>query len=634
MRTGRLLALAGATMLCSPVVGLVVLRYIFLKDGGLNASLALYPSLIAGLIASLGLLSGMGWLLFSSYRQRSHWPRACGLAAQSDVPQYLHGGDLFLLQLPFCAAQLATVMAMAKLELTAPRAAVASYGAGVACVALCAILPAPRSCWAKEAARHGRCGAIVSLVLCLGSVFAFLFTSYTTASSFGVSLSAQSFYGLALLGGAQFCVVGRNAMARCLIRRNARRLHGAASSAQIAASQNRERKQEAAITRVTVSGDTAAAVGSSVAAAEPGATTAPQNESREAEPDWYGRQADGGEFIEDEDAHLFRGLEEDELTKLDAIFTTPLYLHHPIAVGTVGTFEMAQLGGYLALAPVALLVFYGTNDSAAMIAWLSNDLSMVPMICIGWLALASVLQAPLYSALSLAAPPATVAYVDVLATALAVLLGAFVLTDTQGTAAGTSPELGPPQLAALCIFALAAAISLSTRASAAESAASQQQLLYLADALPNLSAVEVEDLMRVDVSAGHEVFQRLVAEAAYGGTVPPTVPPRWTGDAVSINPTLSRARELEGERELLRFKFPGLDTPPPTPLTQGVQDNAGGLSDPRGPTSDDSQSGGVPQRSESGVSAAGDEPAAGGDDDVTVEDLDGPADGEDPQLLP
>jgi hypothetical protein len=137
--------------------------------------------------------------------------------------------------------------------------------------------------------------------------------------------------------------------------------------------------------------------------------------------------------------------------------------------------------------------------------------------------------------------------------------------------------------------------------------------------------------MRVDVSAGHEVFQRLVAEAGYGGTVPPTVPPRWTGDAVSINPTLSRARELEGERELLRFKFPGLDTPPgtpPPPQDDGGQDDGGGLDDPRGPTSEDSQSGGVSEI------AAGDEPeAAGADDDVTVENLDEP-DVEEPQLLP
>ena len=124
MRTGRLLVLSVATILCSPMMSLVVLRYIFLKNGSLNSSLAQYPSLIAGLIAMLGLLSGLCWLLFSNYKQRSRWPRTCGLAAQSDVPQYLHGGDLFVLQIPFCAAQLATVMAVAQLEMTAPRAVV------------------------------------------------------------------------------------------------------------------------------------------------------------------------------------------------------------------------------------------------------------------------------------------------------------------------------------------------------------------------------------------------------------------------------------------------------------------------------------------------------------------------------
>jgi hypothetical protein len=558
MRTGRLLVLSAATALCSPMASLVVLRYIFLKNGSLNTALAQYPSLITGLIATLGLLSGLAWLLFSNYRQRSRWPRTCGLAKQADVPQYLHGGDLFLLQIPFCAAQMATVMAVAQLEMTAPRAVVASYGAGVVCVALCALYPAPRCCragggrWAKEAARHGRFGVLASLVMCLGAMFAFMFTSYSTAQSFGVSFNSQSYYGFALLGGAQGCVVGRNAMARCLIRRNARRLHATA------------RAGDASSSNVQPVGPAVAAKGGAVtpgvAKAESGdaAMLAKHNETRDAEFDVIDEQTDA-------DEHLFRGLDEDELTKLDAVFTTPLYLHYPIAVGTVGTFEMAQLGGHLALAPVALLVFYGTNTSAAMLAWLQNDVGPVAMLGIGWLALASVLQAPLYSALALAGPPAAVAYVDVVATVTASLLGASLLAD----ASVPSAELGPPQLAAFCVFAAAAAVGLMTRSNAAAAAASQQQLLYLADALPNLSAVQMEDLMRVDVSAGHEVFQRLVAEAGYGGTVPQTAAPRWTSDVVSINPALSRARELEAERELLRFQFPGLEDPrPPTPASQ------------------------------------------------------------------
>ena len=565
MGTGRLLVLSAATALCSPMLSLVVLRYIFLKNGSLNTKLAQYPSLITGLIATLGLLLGLAWLLFSNYSQRSRWPRTCGLAAQADVPQYLHGGDLFLLQIPFCAAQMATVMAVAQLEMTAPRAVVASYGAGVVCVALCALYPAPRCCragggrWAKEAARHGRLGVLVSLVLCLGAVFAFIFTSYSTTQSFSVSFSSQSYYGFALLGGAQSCVVGRNAMARCLIRRNARRLHATARVGDTPSSNT-----QPVVAAVAGKGRTDAP---DVAKVESGdaAMLAKHNETRDAEFDVGGEQ-------EDDDQHFFRGLDEDDLTKLDAVFTTPLYLHYPIAVGTVGTFEMAQLGGHLALAPVALLVFYGTNTSAAMLAWLQNDVGPVAMLGIGWLALASVLQAPLYSALALAGPPAAVAFVDVVATVAASLLGASLLTD----ASAPSAELGPPQLAAFCVFAAAAAVGLMTRSNAAAAAASQQQLLYLADALPNLAAVQLEDLMRVDLTAGHEVFQRLVAEAGYGGTVPQTTAPRWTADVVSINPVLSRARELEAERELLRFQFPGLeDSRPPTPASEQEQHSDG-----------------------------------------------------------
>ncbi len=583
MRTGRLLVLAAATALCSPMVSLVVLRYIFLKNGALNTALAQYPSLITGLIATLGLLSGLIWLLFSNYRQRSHWPRTCGLAAQSDVPKYLHGGDLFLLQMPFCAAQMATVMAVAQVEMTAPRAVVASYGAGVVFVAICALYPAPRCCragggdWAKDAARYGRLGVLVSLALCLGAVFAFLFTSYSTAQSFGVSFSSQSYYGFALLGGAQGCIVGRNAMARCLIRRNARRLHAPDRPIGAALSSLRETDKDEAPRQATIAVANTAPAAEGDAASSGAASTDPHDAAILVEHDeTRDPEFDMGPEQEEDDDHLFRGLDEDDLTKLDAVFTTPLYLHHPMAVGTVGTFEMAQLGGHLALAPVALLVFYGTNTSAAMLAWLQKDVGLVPMLGIGWLALASVFQAPLYSALALAGPPAAIAYVDVVATATAALLGASVLTD----ASAPNPELGPPQLAALCALAAAAAIALMTRSNAAEAAASRQQLLYLADALPNLSAVQVEDLMRVEVSAGHDVFQRLVAEAGYGGTVPQTTTPRWTADVVSINPALSRARELEAERDLLRFQFPGLDDPP-SPTAASRREQHSGDSDDR-----------------------------------------------------
>ena len=58
---------------------------------------------------------------------------------------------------------------------------------------------------------------------------------------------------------------------------------------------------------------------------------------------------------------------------------------------------------------------------------------------------------------------------------------------------------------------------------------------------------------------------RLVAEAGYRGSAPATGVPRWAGDSVTVNPTLVRARELDGERDLLRMSFPGLDTPSPTP---------------------------------------------------------------------
>ena len=503
MRRGRLLALAAAALLSSPVATLVVLRYIFLDDGsvgydptnctaggvGVNGNLTTYgPSLLAGTSSALGFPLALGWLLFSTYRRRGRWPRACGLAAQAAVPPYLHGGDLFLLQLPFCAAQYATIRAMAEPEMTAPRAVVAAYGAALAGVALTALLPAPRCCragggrWATEAARHGRGGVLLSMLLCLGAVFAFLFTSHTSAAGFGLSFSGHSYVGYALLGGAQLCGVGRNAMARCLIRRNARQLHA-----------------PPAADRLGVAAPTAAA--KPVAAVEAPAAE-PENEPSPAGADGGDAPAEVrgaekasalGEEDEDPDSHLFRGLEEEELAKLDSVFTTPLYLRYPLAVGTVNTFELAQLGGNILLAPAAALLFFWSNSTTQLSDWPSH-LSAGDWVCCGWLAVSAVLHGPLCSELALAAPPSSIAYMDVVGTAVAALVGWLAL----GCLDSNSPELpGPPQLGAMCVFALAAAVGLAARGRAAEEAASQQQLLYLAEALPNLSAVQMEDLMRV-----------------------------------------------------------------------------------------------------------------------------------------
>ena len=93
---------------------------------------------------------------------------------------------------------------------------------------------------------------------------------------------------------------------------------------------------------------------------------------------------------------------------------------------------------------------------------------------------------------------------------------------------------------------------------------------------------------QVDITAGHEVFQRLVAEAGYRGSAPATGVPRWAGDSVTVNPTLVRARELDGERDLLRMSFPGLDTPSPTPppgtWTPPPPDASGDAADPSSAT--------------------------------------------------
>ena len=63
---------------------------------------------------------------------------------------------------------------------------------------------------------------------------------------------------------------------------------------------------------------------------------------------------------------------------------------------------------------------------------------------------------------------------------------------------------------------------------------------------------------------------------------------RWAGDSVTVNPTLVRARELDGERDLLRMSFPGLDTPSPTPppgtWTPPPPDASGDTADPSSAT--------------------------------------------------
>ena len=668
----KLFALSAAAIACSPAMTLVVKRYIFLScDGSVSPpscdkdqdgikDVSGYASLIAGLSGVLGFLMALSWVLFRSYRRRSLWPARCGLAAQAAVPTYLHGGDLFLLQLPFCAAQIGTVFAMAEDNMKAPCAVAGAYGAAVVSVFLFSVLPSRCCCcrgggsggWAKEAGRHGRRGELINMLLCGAAAFAFMFVEYDGGFALGFcpdprqGLSKDMLGGYIMLAVSQFLFVGRNAMARCMIRRNARLLHGVSAELTVAEDDDAEAEDDGA------AGDTAGAEATETRLAEP-----PQAE---------------GEL--DDDTHLFRGLNEEALTKLDSIFTTPLYLHYPLAVGTLQTFELAQLGGNMMLAPAALIVFFATNTdmSASDVFSKFGELETAAIICCGWLALVAVVQPSLYSMLAQVGSPATLAFLNVLATIIAAMLGSMdavmpvdvvnatgdtlrlspmngvclvnacspsssaadtchrdcrpvnvssilntdntvtlpeahsavaagmtlQLNDAEGQTCAAAPtasdlivssvadavitfatdiqtgdndasdncvldtsqthgagfysglSLGPPQYGALCIFALAAAIGLAARSKAASTAASQKQLLYLAEALPNLSSVQMEDLMRVDVTAGHEVFQRLVAESGYSGTVPPTVQPHWTTDQINLNPTLARARELDSQREV------------------------------------------------------------------------------------
>ena len=75
-----------------------------------------------------------------------------------------------------------------------------------------------------------------------------------------------------------------------------------------------------------------------------------------------------------------------------------------------------------------------------------------------------------------------------------------------------------------------------------QTAATEEALQYLADELPKLSAVEISDLTAIEETVGHDVFERLVAEAGYAGAMPQLAPPRWSEDLLGQNNTLRQAQ--------------------------------------------------------------------------------------------
>jgi hypothetical protein len=175
----------------------------------------------------------------------------------------------------------------------------------------------------------------------------------------------QPWLGYALLGGAQLCAVGRNGAARCLALRNARRLHRPQPvvAADATAVQARRVQEDVLLGGVADSEPQpqpgSATDADALAALGGGADAGGQEHDGAAvpAPKRRGAEHDGGEAGPDRltAGHLFRGLDDATLSKLDRVFEDPLYLHRPIGVGSVATWEIGQLGGNLALAPAAAL---------------------------------------------------------------------------------------------------------------------------------------------------------------------------------------------------------------------------------------------------------------------------------------
>jgi hypothetical protein len=220
----------------SPTVAIVLLRYVLSKQA--------YPFLFVAVYSAPAFLMAVGYLLFISYRPRSRWPKLCGLASQSRVPRYLLPGDMLLLQLPYCAAHLLTVLAISQPNMTAMRAVVVSK-ADIIFASVFAVLPPSKCCVgrgrvaASEAPSNtvqesrgggrgfcagGRLPVLLGMLLSAASIGAFLFLRWPSGGSLAMaSFGDEPMLGYAYLGGARLCDVARVALARFRIRRNAAR---------------------------------------------------------------------------------------------------------------------------------------------------------------------------------------------------------------------------------------------------------------------------------------------------------------------------------------------------------------------------------------------------------------------------
>jgi hypothetical protein len=83
-------------------------------------------------------------------------------------------------------------------------------------------------------------------------------------------------------------------------------------------------------------------------------------------------------------------------------------------------------------------------------------------------------------------------------------------------------------------------VAVGGRMHVCQGAETHRALAYLADTLPQLSRVQMDELTQVESSLGHQVFEGLIAEAGYTGVLPQLAPPKWTVDSVDSNALLDR----------------------------------------------------------------------------------------------
>eukprot|EP01048_Picozoa_sp_COSAG05_P000529 COSAG05_NODE_14_length_36349_cov_27.641655_23_plen_232_part_00 len=201
------------------------------------------------------------------------------------MPKYLNSGDLFLLQILFCGSSLLVAEALATAQMTAPRAVLAAK-IDTFLIAALAFLPC-----CTGGIRHGRYAAGLGAVVTLAAIGCYLLVTLSPGFDF---IDSQPWLGYGFLTGAQLCTVVRHAAARWFIQRSANRLHRAHTA-----------------TREINDGD-------------PG-NFGPTSTSAALDVD-AGAQHGPGE----RPGHLFRGLGDAKLEKLDEIFSVSLHMHLPI----------------------------------------------------------------------------------------------------------------------------------------------------------------------------------------------------------------------------------------------------------------------------------------------------------------